>query len=184
MKESNLLKDYRINKKIDVEKLVKEYSGYVYTIIKNMMNQNISNEDIEEIIADTFFILWKNQSNLEDETKVSAYLAGIVKNLLKEKIRKIKFNDNILDYENVLISKENLVEIFEEKQEIEAIEKSLLNMSEEENRIFRLYYYSGKKIKEIAKELGITEFKVKTKLHRIRKKIKKDLCEGGYEYGK
>lgn len=42
----------------------------------------------------------------------------------------------------------------------------------------------GKKGKEIAKELNITEIKVKTKLHRIRKKIKKELMEGGYEYGK
>lgn len=173
-----------MGKKIDIEKIVTDYSGYVYTIIKNRMNQNISNEDMEEIIADTFFVLWKNQANLGEETKVSSYLAGIVRNLLKEKARDIKFNDNILDYENILISKGNLVEILEEKQQIERIEKSLQNMKEEDINIFKAYYYAGKKIKQIAQELNMTEFKIKTKLHRIRKKIKKDLCEGGYEYGK
>lgn len=185
MKEKNKrLKDYQINKELDIEKIVAEYSGYVYTVIKNLTNQNMSNEDIEEIIADTFFIFWKKQSGLKEETKISSYLAGIVRNLLKEKSRNIKYSDNILDYENVLVSKESLNDSLEEQQLIEAIEKSLKDMSEEDNDIFRLYYYAGKKVKQIAQKLNITEFKVKTKLHRIRKKIKKDLREGGYEYGK
>ncbi len=183
-KENKQLKDYQVNKKLNIEKMIAEYSGYIYTVIKNSSNQNISNEDIEEIMADTFFIFWKKQSSLDIETKISSYLVGIAKNLLREKARNVKFSDNILDYENVLVSKENLNDFLEEQQLEEAIERSLQNMSEEDNDIFRLYYYAGKKVKQIAKQLDITEFKVKTKLHRIRKKIKKDLREGGYEYGK
>ena len=38
-------------------------------------------------------------------------------------------------------------------------------------------------MKDIAKKESISEFNVKTRLYRIRKKIKKELNDGGY-YGK
>ena len=37
-----------------------------------------------------------------------------------------------------------------------------------------------RKIKEIAITYNISESKVKTKLHRIRNKIRKELLKGGY----
>lgn len=55
-------------------------------------------------------------------------------------------------------------------------------MKEEDIEIFNLYYYSSMKIKEIARVLNIPEFKVKSRLHRVRKKIKKELEKGGYSY--
>ena len=38
-----------------------------------------------------------------------------------------------------------------------------------------MYYYLEKSIKDIAKELNMTETNVKTKLHRIRKKIRREM---------
>lgn len=166
-------------KELNLEEIVKKYSGYLYTLIKSKANKATKTEDIEEIIADAFFILWKNQIKVEND-KIKPYLASTVKNLLKERARKEDFVYNIENYENNLISKQNINETFEEKEKTKIIEKSLNNMNEEDNKIFTLFYYSGRKIVQIAKELNITEFKVKTKLHRIRKKIKKDLIEGGY----
>lgn len=52
------------------------------------------------------------------------------------------------------------------------------------NKFLNYSIIVGKKGKEIAKKLNITEVKVKTKLHRIRKRIKKELKKGGYENGK
>lgn len=174
------LKDYKENQELNIEKIIKQYSGYVYTIIKNIASPNLKEEDIEEMIADTFFVLWKNQDKLENEMKISSYLAGIVKNLIKEKTRRIKVDNSIDKYENILIDTKNVHEIYEEQQKTKLIEQSLQNMSQEDNKIFRLFYYAGKKVKQIAQELNITEIKVKTKLYRIRKKLKKDLMEGGY----
>ena len=48
-------------------------------------------------------------------------------------------------------------------------------MKEQDKDIFNLYYYGNRKINEISKILKITEFNVKSRLHRIRKKLKKEL---------
>ena len=59
MKKKKKVEQYLKNNKLDLEIVIDEYSGYVYKIIENMAMQYLSKEDIEEIILDTFFILWK-----------------------------------------------------------------------------------------------------------------------------
>ena len=182
MSTKKLLKDYIENNKLNIEQIINDYSGYVYTITRNMAYERLKQEDIEEIISDVFFILWKNHKKMNENDKLTSYFSGVLRNLLKEKNRKISNNLNIEEYENVIIDKTILDEKYEEYEKINEIEKILLNMSKEDNQIFRLYYYSGMKVKEIALKHNISEVKVKTKLFRIRQKIRKNLEERGYRY--
>ena len=46
--------------------------------------------------------------------------------------------------------------------------------------MFRKFYFEDKSIKQIAKEMELTKSNVKTKLHRIRKKVKEFLKIGGF----
>ena len=180
MKEKKQIKDYETNNEINLEEIIKEYSKYIQKIIENMSIKNLSKEDIEEITTDTFFIVWKNREKLDKEKLLSSYIAGIVKNLVKEKTRKISINYDITDYENILSDLKNIDMIYEQREQIDQIKKVVEQMKKEDIDIFNLYYYSSKKIKEISKMLDISEFSVKSRLHRIRKKIKKELEKGGY----
>ncbi len=182
MKEHKILKDYIEENELKIEQIIYDYSAYVYTIIKNISNQELKQEDIEEIMADTFFVLWKNAHKMDKNDKVSSYLAGVVNNLSKNKKRKIRANCNIEDYENILQGQNQIDEICEGHNKMKIMEKALENMSKEDNEIFELFYYAGKKGREIAEKLNITEFKVKTRLYRIRKKIKQSLEKEGYRY--
>lgn len=177
------IKKYKNNNELDLEKIVAEYSGYVYKIIKNMAGQFLTNEDVEEITSDTFFILWKNKEKLDEEKLLSSYIAGIVRNLVKEKTRVININADISDYENILKDSTQIDMICEQREKVSIIEKTLKKMKEEDIFIFNLYYYSSMKINEIANILNISEFNVKSRLYRIRKKIKKEMIKGGYSDG-
>lgn len=182
MKQHKLLKDYIEKNKLNIEQIINDYSGYVYTIIKNISNQEFTQEDIEEMISDTFFVLWKNAYKINENDKISSYLSGVVNNIIKKKKREIKENLDIEDYENILQEQNQIDKIYENRNKIEIMEKALEDMTKEDNDIFELFYYAGKKVKEIAKQLNITEFKVKTRLHRIRKRIKQILEKEGYRY--
>ena len=57
----------------------------------------------------------------------------------------------------------------------------LEKMKKIDKEIFLLYYFDEKKIKEIANIYQITETRVKSKLFRVRKKIKKKIKEEGYD---
>ena len=175
MKQYKEIKEYIKEGKLDIETIIKEYSGYIYTSIINMSSNLLNDEDIEEIISDVFFILWKNKDKLNPTDKVNFYLVGIAKNLLKEKYRKQKQNLNIDDYENYFSNDKALEEIYEEKAKMQILQKGLNLLSECDKKIFRLFYYGNKKTKEIARELNMNEITVRSRLHRIKKQIKKDL---------
>lgn len=179
--EEKTIDKYIENDALNIEKVINEYSGYIYIIVKNLAKETISKEDIEEIISDVFVTFWNNREKLDKTKSIKNYLAGITKNLIKLKYRKIQFNFNIDDYENSLINNLSIEENYEINESNNIVEKSLENMTYEDREIFILYYYNSKKIKEISKILNISESKVKTKLHRIRKKLRKKLEQNGYK---
>ena len=78
--------NYMNGKILNIELAMKDYNNYIYKIIKNKYN-NFSDEDIEEIILDVFLTLWNNQNKLDINQKMSSYIAGITKNLIKKKYR-------------------------------------------------------------------------------------------------
>ena len=166
-------------KNLDLEKIIDEYSGYIYTIIQNMSANIFNQEDIEEIISDTFFILWKNQNKIDKEKSLSSYIAGIARNLVKERLRKT--NKNITnDLECDFFDIQMIDLEYENREKIEIIKNTMGKMKEQDKDIFNLYYYGNRKINEISKILKIAEFNVKSRLHRIRKKLKNELLKGGY----
>ena len=174
------IQDYYKNNELDLKIIIDEFNRYVRTIIENMPTQLLSKEDIEEIISDTFVVLWKNREKLDITKDLSPYIAGITKNLVREKSRVIKINSNIDDYENIIHDFFKIDMFCEQREKIAIIDKALKNMKKIDIEIFELYYYSSMKYNEISGVLNVSEFTIKSKLFRIRKKIKKELLKGGY----
>lgn len=171
------INEYMNNGILDLDKIVDDFTPYVRTVIANMSGNNLSSEDKEEILSDTFFILWKKSKEMKYIYPLDSYIAGIARNLVKEKLRKLEYTENIDDYENETKVIEKEIDL----NELDEIYQMLDFLKETDRRIIILFYYYSKSIKDIAKELNLTEFNVKTKLHRIRKSIKKKLSMGDFK---
>lgn len=177
----NLIEKYKGDNELDIEKIILDYSNYVIRIIKNTSNV-LTDEDIEEIVIDVFLVIWNNKEKLEEDKNIEPYIISITKNLMKTKYRKLKLDLNVEDYEEHITSNYNIEEVIEQKEKNKIIENALVNMEQKDKNIFILFYYNSKSIKEIAKQLNLSDINVKTRLHRIRKKIKNFLVKGGYSY--
>ena len=167
--------------KIKVEEVIKDYSNYIYTIIRNF-NLNLSTEDAEEVVLDVFLALWKNTERLDINQSMTAYIGGITKNLIKYKFRGLKISDNIEDYQEKISDFENVEEIIIENQRQKIILEELNKFKKEDKAVFIEYYYENSSIKDIGEKLKMSESKVKSKLFRVRKKLSKSLKEMGYGY--
>lgn len=179
----DLIKDYIVNNELNIEEIVKDYSGYIYKIIENSSIKFFEQEDNEEIISDVFFILWKNCEKLDIERNLSSYIAGITRNLIKQKNRASRKVLDIDDYIDRVDSNINLENNYEEQEKINILTNALNKMKEDDREIFNLFYYSGKSIKEISVIMNLSEFSVKSKLYRVRKKLRNKLEKGGYRNG-
>lgn len=181
MKKEKLIEQYIENNTLNLEKVMEDYTNYLYVIVKNKKFK-LAEEDVEEVISDVFLAVWKNQKQLDIQKEMSSYLAGIANHLYNKKLRNFKNVIDIEDYENQLQDTKNIEQEIEEKQKQDAILQEIYRMKQEDQDIFLCYYYYAKSIKEIAKDLHITESKVKSRLFRIRNKLKKKLEKRGYSY--
>ena len=177
MKDLKQLEYYYKNNEFDMDRIIEDFTPYITTIINKGANDVVSFEDKEEIFSDTFFILWKNRNRLNINVSLNSYLAGITRNLIKEKYRKLKIVYDIDDFENVSLNNINMYE--NDRELIFDIEQKIKGLKDIDIEIVNLFYYSAISIKDIAKRLNISELNVKTRLHRIRKKIKNELNHGG-----
>ena len=182
--KNEILKDYLKNGKVDIDKIIDDFYGYVYIIVKNGVSIAMTDEDIEEIISDVFVAIWKNSINLLKTTEIKPYLIGIAKNVIRNKYRNTELNFSISDYEENLIDTCNIEKITEENEQNRVILDTLKTVKPKEYEIFIMFYYESKSVKEIAKVLNLSTSNVKTILHRVRKVIKRNLEDGGYSYGK
>lgn len=182
--KNKILNDYLINGKLDIDRILDDFYNYVYIIVKNGVSASITDEDIEEIISDVFVAIWKNSSILLKTTEIKSYLVGTTKNIIRNKYRSMKLNFSISDYEEDLVDTSNIEKNIEENEQNKVILETLKSVKPNEYKIFILFYYESKSIKEIAKVLNLSTSNVKTILHRIRKTIKRNFEDGGYGYGK
>lgn len=153
------------NIQFNIELIIDEYSNYVYKIVDNVIGTSLPYQDKEEIVADVFYLLWKNQNNIKSNLK--SYIGIIAKNCSYEKLRKNKITfeydetqciNETIDYDNLLIMKEKISKL-----------------SDDEKTIFNMYYVEGLKIKDISKKTNKNISAIKIKLFRIRKKLKEDI---------
>lgn len=178
MKNEKLIEEYISKNKLNIEKVVDDYYNYITTIIKN--SYNFKPEDEDEMISDVFLIIWKNRDKLRLKEKFSPYIAGITKKVVYRKYKEINNSVEISQYEENIVDNFNIENIIEQRNINNCIASNLKEIGEIEYQIFTKFYYEGKKVKQIAKEMNLTVSNVKTKLHRTRNKIKDILKVGGF----
>ena len=157
------------NIKFNIETIIDEYSNYVFKIVNNIVGTSLPYQDKEEIVADVFYLLWKNQDNINKDLK--SYLSAITRNCVYSKLRNKKVTFELkeeLITDNITFNNDI---IFEQIFIIQKLEE----LSDIEKTIFTLYYVDGYKIKEISKKLKLTSSGIKIKLYRIRKKLKEEI---------
>lgn len=184
MDDNKIIRDFEENSQLNIEEVIKTYNTYIYTVLKNSIS---SEEDIQEILSDVFFIFWKKVDTLEKNIKVKPYLIGITRNLIKKKYQHYKINyefENFDDLQNEIYSNIDIVNNVDNSNKIAIVEEVLSLAKDQEKEIFIMFYYQNIKVKDIAKKLNISVSKVKVTLHRLRKLAKKKLKERGYNYDK
>jgi RNA polymerase sigma-70 factor (ECF subfamily) len=179
LNEAVLIEKLKNHNEHALELIIKQYGGYVYTIVHNILS-SMTSQDVEETVADVFIKLWNHSEYLDKEKPIKPYIIGIARNTAKNKLREQTFTVSLEDDELFLNC--NPEEEVERKEVIEIIKEVLQNMKPEDRTIFIRYYYNYEKIRDISISCKLSESAVKMKLHRIRKVLQETLTERGYAH--
>lgn len=159
------------------EQAVKEtdsaYGGRLYSLAHRILGNR---EDAEESVSDTYMETW-NAIPPKKPTYFYAFLAAICRNLSLDRLdwrMAAKRNAEVValtqEMENCIPDSRQESEF--DRRELRRILEGFLDTLSRENRlIFLRRYLYVDTVAEIAARYGISESKVKTQLHRIRKKL-------------
>ncbi|MBE9465253.1 RNA polymerase sigma factor [Dyadobacter subterraneus] len=152
------------------------YDRYWYKLFCIAYHQIGTKEEAEELVHDLFESLWnrREQSNIRH---LNSYLIISMKNLItnfiKSKITWRKYKEYVIlqkMHENALT--ENPAEFTDLSQ---ALDNALKKLPEKTSRIFQLSRFENQSVKEIAKELNLSEKAVEYHITKSLKVLKDHL---------
>ena len=153
--------------------LIDKYGGYVSTIVWNIIGRKLSLADVEEISSDVFFALWTQSDHIRT-TSLRGYLAGIARNMAKNKLRDAG-HELDLDENLICVNITNMEESYARKEIQKIVRQTVNDMSEPEREILLRYYFYYQTMDAISKEMGINLSTVKTKLRRSKELLRQIL---------
>lgn len=77
-KDARLLEQLKHQNRRALERVMRRYTAYVGTILRNITRGQASSEDIEELTADVFLALWHHAPEMRTE-HLTGYLASIAR---------------------------------------------------------------------------------------------------------
>ena len=140
----------------------------------------------EEIVSDTFMKIWENRERLEINTSIKAYLFNAVCNNSLNYLRKLKSKNNIVEYFKETISEnigfESISEDIEERSLImenmgQKIEEAVSQLPDQQQKVFRLRRFEGKKTKEVAEMMGLSVKTIEMHLSKATLHLRENLKE-------
>lgn len=149
------------------------YTGYVSTIVNNMLLPRLSTADAEEIVCDVFLALWHGAGKIRPGG-VRGYLGGIARNKARDALRAhhvhLPLEDDVLS-----IPVPGPEEAVGEQELRERTRRAVESMPEPDREIFLRHYYYMQCVADIALALDMNTNTVKTRLRRGRERLRKEL---------
>lgn len=179
-KDARLLEQLKRRDRRALERVMKRYTAYVGTILRNTTRGQTAPEDIEELTADVFLALWHHAPEMRTE-HLTGYLASIARSKGCNWLRKRQLDTQPID--DVVIAADTDVSAQAEQTELAEILREVMGqLPERDQEILLRYYFYHQTVAEIAGELHMKEATVKTRMHRSRKKLRQMFTERGYGY--
>lgn len=161
----------------------KKYGRYCYAIAYNIL---YNAEDAEESVNDALMNAW-NSIPPHTPTVLSAFLGKLTRYVSLKKWRYARTQkrgggETALAYEELsdcIPGGKSVEEELQEKELAKMIDRFLDELPAVERRLFICRYWYFDDISTISKQFGFSSSKVKSMLHRIRKKLLSRLSEEG-----
>ncbi|GGJ91417.1 hypothetical protein GCM10007084_13900 [Parabacteroides faecis] len=124
----------------------------------------------EEVVQETFIIIWENRKKIVVEFSFQGYLKKISRNLfLKETAKRIQEQLMISQIENVREAENCVENEVELNLLLEEVERIISMLPPARQRVYRLKHIEHLSQKEIASQLGISENTVESHLRQSTK---------------
>ena len=157
------------------------YQDNYYKTEKYIIENSGSRQEAKDIYQEAFITVWENVHNNkfipQNETALNGYIYGVAKNKWLDYLKSSRFKKT----RTIAINEYKLHDEIdfgignETQNEEEIIKKVMINfnqIAEGCKKILTVFYYENKSLREISKELNITEASARNKKYRCLEKLR------------
>lgn len=176
MEDKEIIRLYLDRLETAITETASKYGSYCYSVAFNVLQNQ---PDSEEVLNDTYMSVW-NSIPPHIPQCLRAFAAGIARNLSLKKYRYLNTQkrgggevDLALDELSECIQSAKTVESEIDNTELAELLNSFLSQLKSlDRKIFLKRYWCLESVSKIADDFGFSEAKVKSILHRTRKKLR------------
>ena len=141
-------------------------------------------QDVEEAVSDTYLAVW-NTVPPHAPDPIAPYILRICKNISVSRLRVITAQKRsayevALDELSETVGRNTLEQIIEARILGQVIDRFLDTVSQIDRVIFLRRYWYGDRVKNIARQVGMTQNAVSVRLNRLRSSLRDILVKEGY----
>ena len=176
-----IIKQLRDGNEKVFEQIVREYWPRMF---KFALIYTQNNETSQELVQDTFLVLWNNRAVLNDNTNLITYLMVVLRNkclnlLEQTRIRQLYIeeidDETIYQRANLYVLHDEASQIVESEDLHKAIERTLSKLPEKTREVFMLSRYDGLKNQQIAETKNISQKTVEYHISKALQILKEEL---------
>jgi len=179
MEDGKLLRLLHKDPNAGMEKLMNQYAGLVYAVVKGRLDPSFCvSSDIEDCVADVFCEFYADLAKYDPKiSSIKSYLCVLARNNATDVLRKRERQrcDVSLDDEDSLLQIADDItfgsELAEEELRREVL-SAVKSLGEPDTSIIMRKYYLCESSKEIADALGMTVSNVDTRTHRALARLR------------
>ena len=174
MTEAVLLKRLQKKDPEALNQLTTRYQSYICAVLSNVLSGVGSSSDVDELFNDVILAAWQNACQIEVGS-LKPWLGTVARNRAKSWLRTRRELPMDLDELELPDTAEGLEEQVLRRELAQAVRKAVDSLKAKDRDIFLRYYFYLQSTERIARELGIAESSVRSRLSRGREVLKKQL---------
>ena len=143
MTDEKLIQGLRHSQRDALHRAISQYSGYVAAVARNVLGEQATREDLEELVSDVFVSLWRAAERLDESRPLKSYLAAIARNAAIDRLRRLRPEEPLPEDDLLTADEAQQPETEALRHDrAQTLRRLLLEMSADDREIFvRFYYY-------------------------------------------
>lgn len=169
IKEELLVESSSTDETLDFETI---YNRYWDEMLRNVCMRYTKDENkAKDYCQNGFMKVNRKLPSYKDTGSLGGWIARVIKNNIIDEMRKKKLNySDDPDWGRIRVDND---QPYEEKYNVDMIEKVLPELTPAYKKVFELYYFENLTHKEIANHLGVSEGTSKSNLAKAKIKVRK-----------
>ena len=183
MNEKKLAQKLKRGDRLALNRAMDAYTGYLSAVVWRALGPAATAEDVEEIVSDAFLALWSRRDSLDPEQGLKSWLAAVARNRAVDRLRAappvpLPLEDGAGGTDGSTPEDE-----LERRMFADALRRAVEGLPPPDDQLVLRFYYEEEKLKDIARDLGLSVSAAKSRLCRARRRLKETLIKGGLANG-